>query len=232
MLPIVLAAVLAASPAERVAEHIARVASAGTSQRVRARAPRYARQLVDAARREARRRGLDWLALLAIARVETGWQWWRRRPQDGAHGPWQLSAHHSGPMDAVVMLAGCGRTWGLCEATEVAARRTSTGRWSPRELRDPYIAAYITAIEVQRHVVWCYRRHPRGHRAPRGCPRWLARWGHYQSGIGRPSWYYVSRLCRAWRELRGLVTGGSRRGRDLSLTQKRSNSATLQNSAK
>ena len=206
-MPAILAlAILAASPTP-VVRYVTHTVSRGTHPRIRRRAPAYAALLVARVQAEARRRGLDWMALLAVAEVETDYQWGRRRPADGAHGPYQVTATHSGPLDARVLLRGCQGRPGPCEAPDVAAHRTSSGRWTPRELRDPWIAVYLAALEIQRHVVWCYRHHRRGHWTPRGCPRWLARWAHYQSGIGRPSRYYIRRLCGAYLRIRRIARG-------------------------
>jgi hypothetical protein len=160
----------------------------------------YARALVSAAHREGRRRGIDPLAILAVAEVESGYQPWVVRAQDGSHGPYQLMAHDSGPTEARRLLAGCG-TGGLCEAPDIARRRRGSGPWTVAELRDPWIATWIAAYEIQRHVLGCLRaRHV--HRVA-GCPAWLARLGHHNSGPRPPRPYYLSRLCAAWRRLRG-----------------------------
>jgi len=208
MLPLLIMAILAAPPGP-VESYVHRVMTRGIrSRRILRLAPAYSRQLVAAAQHEGRRRGLDWRALLAVAEVETQYHWWARRPADGAYGPWQITGTHSGPLDARVLLRGCQRPHhGPCEAPYVAARRDGPGPWRPAELRDPWIAAYLAALEIQRHVVWCYRHHRHGHWTPRGCPRWLARWGHYQSGIGRPSRYYTRRLCAAYQRIVMIVRG-------------------------
>ena len=162
----------------------------------------YARELVTAAYREGRRRGLDPMALLAVAHVESGWQPWRTRAQDASHGPYQVIGAHPGPVECRGLLAGCRGSGDPCEAPDVAAgRRVRSGPWTRAELQDPVISTYLAAYEIQRHLATCHRLRHGAHRAPRGCPRWLVRWGHYNSGWGAPRWYYLERLCRAYRRL-------------------------------
>ena len=162
----------------------------------------YARELVTAAYREGRRRGLDPMALLAVAHVESGWQPWRTRAQDSSHGPYQVIGGHPGPVECRGLLAGCRGSGEPCEAPEVAARRrVRSGPWTRAELQDPVISTYLAAYEIQRHLAQAYRMGRTYRRYPRTCPRWLVPWGHYNSGWGPPRWYYLERLCRAYRRL-------------------------------
>lgn len=219
LLQVAMAATLATATPPAPQEHL--VAHVVAALPTWAKREAYALELVAAVHREGRRRGLDPLALLAVAQVESGWQPWRTMRWDGSHGPFQLIGHHPGPREARALLAGCrppahllptwGRWWALrgqgepCEAPRVAARRRTLGTWTVAELRDPVVATYLAAAEVQRHVATCHRLRHRAHRAPRWCPRWLVRWGHYNSGWNPPRWYYLQRLCKAWHQLRRLT---------------------------
>jgi hypothetical protein len=206
MLPAVLAlAILAAPDATAIIEADLPRTWAGRGQ--------YARELVTAAYHEGRRRGLDPMALLAVSYVESGWQPWATRAQDASHGPYQLIAGHPGPVEARGLLAGCGGQ-GTCEAPEIVYRRARVARgrtmartgaapWTRAELQDPVISTYLAAYEIQRHLAVAYRRRLKYTRIPRGCPKWLVPWGHYNSGWHLPRWYYLERLCKAHKRLTG-----------------------------
>lgn len=177
--------------------------------------PKWARPLaptiVKRARIEARRRGLDYLALLAIAGVESGYNPRRTLARDGSRGIYQVIAGQSGPREARALLRGCHRRPGLarrhgepCEAPEVALLRRANVRWTARELRDVTINTYIAAYEIQRHVVRCLAYRHKRYRAPRECPRWLVCYALYNSGYNPPRWYYLKRLCARYDALRKI----------------------------
>lgn len=161
--------------------------------------------IVARARAEGKRRGLDPIALLAVAWVESGYQSWRTLKGDGSHGIYQIIGGHPGPREARALLSGCTKPGEPCEAPEVAKRRRKTGPWSKRELRDVVISTYLAAYEIQRHIAVCHRRRHKPHRHPhcRGI-QWLTRWGHFNAGYNNPRWYYLSRLCKRYRILKAL----------------------------
>lgn len=192
-----------------VLRHMVRVSSTGASARVKEKIAAYMPKLLEAVQREARRRGINWMVLLAIAEVETRYQWWRVRKTDSAYGPYQITAWHGNAIEAGIMIKGCKAGVGLCEAPRIAELRKRIGRWGKSELRNPYINTYIAAYGIRKHVLWCYRHHKRGHRSIGKCPRWLSRWGHYQSGINKPSYYYVKRLCAAYMHIKSACKGNT-----------------------
>ena len=179
---------------------------------------RLAAELAAAILLEARRRGLDPLALAPIAWIESDFQPRASRASDGSHGVWQSIRRHSGPREALALLAGCrvGQTNARqgpservsggepCEAPGIAARRRRPGPWTLAELRDPAISTYIGAYEIRRHVLRCVSSGHRHKRRPRACRgmTWLVRYAHLIRSMlaqKKPGLRWKAFICPAWK---------------------------------
>jgi hypothetical protein len=177
---------------------------------------------------EARRNRLDPLAMAAIAWTESSYRPWARGVPGSRRaaevGVWQLIPHDSPVRAARRTLEGCQppahlapwrrRIWirrrpgKPCADQIVANRRKYVGSFTVTELRDYILGTYIAAFEIRRHIDRVNRRRIRSKRI-RGCRNVsretqyrLYRYGFYNSGMKRPSNYYVLRICKRWRILR------------------------------
>lgn len=169
-----------------------------------------ARRLAPLVTREARRRRLGALTIVAIGSTETDFRPWMRGPH-GEIGVWQLKFRDS-PVDAAA------RSY-RSEAPALARRRRyrPPGHWwfSRWELGTYEIGTYVLAREVAYHVAYCRRRHRMAHggrwalwRRKWWAKRWrvdlalfdhLVRVAHYNIGPRPPLWYYVKRLIGRYR---------------------------------
>jgi hypothetical protein len=82
------------------------------------------------------------------------------------------------------------------------ARRASGFRALPQNTLLPFNSR--ACLKIGRWIGYFEakpRRRLKYSRIPKGCPRWLVPWGHYNSGWHPPRWYYLQRLCKVWRRL-------------------------------
>ncbi len=168
---------------------------------------------------EARRQGLDPMALVALADAESSWSHRTTTPARGHRHPsigvWQLiPGEHAGQLAARQAMPP------EILAYRRARRRPPRGRFSWSELRDPLISTYIAVREIAAHVRRCRRLQPRGHlsgswRSCRGLPQWtrrnpqvpvgeLARMAHYNGGPRIIPCAYVRKLAIRYRRFQSI----------------------------
>lgn len=169
-----------------------------------------AKRLAPHIAREAKRRDMDPLMLIAIGSGESSFRPWVKGPV-GELGLWQLTFRDS-PVDAAA------RTLKK-EAPDLARRRRyrPRGHWwfSRWELKQLELATYIVAREVLGHIRHCLRYDRPGHggRFARWRLAWWAkRWritvrlaqyfvrvAHYNVGPRKPLWHYLRLLVKRYR---------------------------------
>ena len=172
-----------------------------------------AKQLSTAIARESKRWGLSRLAMLAVASVESDFRpniRGKLRPgsrRSAEVGVWQLIPGDSPVRQArLTLLRLCRPSFSQpsCPAM-VRKQKRSTGRLRASELGNIILGTWIFAHELTQHVKSCKRRHRRGHSMPLGMPRWLGRWGHYNTGPKNPTKWYRYKLARQYRLFRRLL---------------------------
>lgn len=172
-----------------------------------------AKQLSTAIARESKRWGLSRLAMLAVASVESDFRpniRGKLRPgtrRSAEVGVWQLIPGDSPVRRArLTLLRLCSPSFNQlgCPAM-VRKQKRSTGRLRASELGNIILGTWIFAHELTQHVKSCKRRHKRGHSMPLGMPRWLGRWGHYNTGPKNPTKWYRYKLARQYRLFRRLL---------------------------
>lgn len=175
-----------------------------------------AKQLSAAIARESKRWGLSRLAMLAVASVESDFRpniRGKLRPgsrRSAEVGVWQLIPGDSPVRQARRTLNRiCPvRPAGLPSCPVVVYRERilrHRGRFRASELANITLGTWIFAHELTQHVKSCKRRHRRGHSMPLGMPRWLGRWGHYNTGPKNPTKWYRYKLARQYRLFRRLL---------------------------
>ena len=171
-----------------------------------------AKQLSMAIARESKRWSLSRLAMLAVASVESDFRSRLRGPVTSKYrlrsiGVWQLHIGDSPVRQArLTLLRLCRPSFSQpgCPAMAWKQRRRS-GRFRASELGNIILGTWIFAHELTQHVKSCKRRHRRGHPMPLGMPRWLGRWGHYNTGPKNPTKWYRYKLARQYRLFRRLL---------------------------
>jgi hypothetical protein len=232
MIRLLFSVLLAAAPtqsrATRLSSFIAREAPRcwGRGCWSQAKRSAFSVQFVKRVDVEAKRQRLDPVALVVVAWIESGFVPWARRVEgDGTTsiGLYQTIRGDHFPQLAWRGLQGCTpgprvrsywRLWwqrqpaGKCRAQDVANRRRRLGRWSIRELRDPWISTYVGALEIRGHLDSAQKRRRRSpnHRACRGLPSMLPRYAFFNSGNGHVRRGYVWKLCSRYRKLTKLLT--------------------------
>lgn len=169
-----------------------------------------AKRLAPLVHREAKRRAMDPLDLLAIGSGESDFRPWVKGPL-GEIGLWQLTYRDS-PVDAAA------RTL----ARENPELHRGRPRWlrgkpfSKRELRHALdLSTYIVAREVLSHVRYCLKHDRPGHGGKFARWRlawWARRWritvrlaqhfvsvAHYNVGPRPPLWHYLRLLVKRYR---------------------------------
>ena len=192
-----------------------------------------ARQLAPSILREAKRWSMHPATLLAIASTESDFRArLRGRVRPGSRRSAEVGVYQLIPGDSPIRSQ---RVWidqvcsrpnpqaHLCPR-DIWARKRRRGRFTVRQLGDPYLGSYLVAGEIQVHGNHCAQRRPTGHVTP-----WVRRWarkhrvamtrarnlsrlGHYNTG---PRWrsparlkkfrWYVRRLLRRWAKIRRLL---------------------------
>jgi hypothetical protein len=175
---------------------------------------------------EARRYGLDPIALVAIASAESDFRPWVRGPGFVRRGPtwskrlyeygvWQLFLGGAYTLAAGRALQACPKDWARCPAPDVyRARRKHLRRlkyFSKRELKRSYIiGTWVAAFEISHAIEGCRLRHKRGHwrywmtkvgkglGMNRATMVRLSRYGHYNTGAVPPTSYYLKRLFKRY----------------------------------
>lgn len=193
-------------------------------RRTTANRTQYARQLTDRIMIESKRRNLDPIALLAVAKIESNFLHYVSRKPDDSHGIWQIIRYQKSTVYAAKTLAGCNydhlksRYWRLfasvwskrigskqCEDQTIADHRTRSGPFSISELKtkDHVVSTYIAAREIRQHIDNCRHSHIiLGCKLPLKEQNRLAKYGHFNSGSRKLRWYYISRLCKYYREIK------------------------------
>lgn len=169
-----------------------------------------AKQLSARIEVESKRFGLDPVAMLAVASVESDFRSnVRGRVRPGSRrsaevGVWQLIPGDSPVIKARMELDRlCFGSISLPKCpSDVRAAKRRMGRLHPVQLAGITLSTWIFAWELTYHVRACQARHPRGHRIGSGVPKWLARWGHYNSGPRKPTTWYLYKLRRQYRKFR------------------------------
>ncbi len=171
-----------------------------------------AKQLSRAIARESKRWKLSRLAMLAVASVESDFRQRLRGPINRQYklrsiGVWQLHVGDSPVRRARrTLLRLCKRSFTQSGCpTMVRRQKCNSGRLRASELGNIILGTWIFAHEVTEHIKGCRKRHPRGHWIGRGVPRWLARWGHYNTGPKTPTKWYRYKLARQYRLFRRLL---------------------------
>lgn len=175
---------------------------------------------------EARRYGLDPIALVAIASAESDFRPWVRGPGFVRRGPtwskrlyeygvWQLFLGGAYTLAAARALQKCPKDWSRCPAPDVwRARRKVLRRlryFSKRELRRSHIiGTWVAAYEISHAIEGCKLRHPKGHwrywmakvgkrlGMNRATLLRLSRYGHYNTGAVPPTSYYLKRMIKRY----------------------------------
>ena len=185
---------------------------------------KYSTQLAKRIVIEAKRRNLNPYVMAAIGKLESRYRYWVSRRGDDSHGVWQTIRVEKYTLLSAQRLGGCkyshlptfwrryATAWARgrdveCEDQEVANHRLRTGWFSKRELKswDNVISTYVFARELEKHLdnarKFRYRYWVRGCGLSRSTQNKILRYSAYNTGFKKPRWYYMSRLCKYYKEI-------------------------------
>lgn len=171
---------------------------------------RIAKRLAPHVVREAKRRGLDPILMIATGSAETDFRPWVKGP-GGELGLWQLT-HRDDPVDDAAKTL----------AKENPGLHLGRPKWlrgkpfTKRELRFAHdLGVYVVAREIRHHIDYCKKHHKMSHggrfalwRLKWWAKRWqidiellktIVRWSHYNIGPRAPLWYYVQRIVHRYK---------------------------------
>lgn len=185
----------------------------------------YAVQLSARIEVEARRRGLDANALVAIGWIESHFQPWARGRgvpgrREGEIGTWQLFRGDQAVEQARLRLAGCNAPakmsttlrafWarrqaesdGTCDDQAVADARRWHGPWMGTELEDVVTSTFIAAFEVKAHVDNAKAAGRTVGKLPSECsgvPAHVPPYGFFNAGPHPVKQWYLRKLCSRYK---------------------------------
>jgi hypothetical protein len=192
----------------------------------------YAVQLGHRIEVEARRRGLDANAMVAIGWIESHFQPWARGRgvpgrREGEIGTWQLFRGDQAVEQARLRLAGCNapakmsatmrQFWDRrkaesterCEAQEVADARRWHAHWLRSELEDVVVSTFIVGLELRMHLDASKAAGRTVGKLPSECsgvPEDVTRMAFYNSGPRPPTQVYLRRLCHRFKAVKAATS--------------------------